>query len=198
MFYIHPFIARWPWRAARGFPGHPFFVKTIHLPILFPARLLYPLLAAAPMLLGGCSGSGVSWGEEAGGGGSQMANDAAAASGETVRTGSISTQLINGAVEIIAEHEATERQRRVAAERGRAWTARRLASPRPVARKRYIAVDTESDSRTAPQAQKSVMIFDTEAQQVVGKDVYDVESPPPVGSVARFETYSAQYVGPGL
>jgi hypothetical protein len=170
-------------------------VKPTHLPTRI---LLYTLLAATPLLLGGCSGGGVSWGEEAGGGGAQMANDATAASGENIRTGSISTQLIAGTVSIIAEHEATERQRQVAAQRGRAWTAKKLASPQHKVHKRYIAVDTESDSRTAPQARKSVMIFDTEADQVVGKDVYDVQSPPPVGAFARFETYSAQYVGPGL
>jgi hypothetical protein len=132
-----------------------------------------------------------------------MANSVGAASGATVRTGSIATELISGTVTVIAEHEATERQIQVAEARGRAWTAARRhasssSSSRPKVRKRYIAVDTESDSRTSPQAQKSVMIFDTEAQQVVGKDVYDVQTPPPVGAVARFETYSAQYVGPGL
>jgi hypothetical protein len=124
--------------------------------------------------------------------------EAGAASGETVRTGSVSTPLINGAVAIVEDHEATLRQRQVVEKRGRAWTARRLAAPAPAKRKRYIAIDTEADSRTSPQAQKSVMIFDTEAQQVVGKNVYDVQSPPPVGAIARFETYSAQYVGPGL
>ena len=173
----------------------------------FP-HLFYCLLAGAPLLLGGCSG-GVTWGEEAGGGGSQMA-EAGAASGETVRTGSVSTGLINGAVAIIAMHEATIEQRQLAEKRGRGWTARQVAASktaqagqpirpvRPRLHKRYIAVDTDSDSRTSPQAQKSVMIFDTEAQQVVGKNVYDVQSPPPLGAVARFETYSAQYVGPGL
>ena len=59
-------------------------------------------------------------------------------------------------------------------------------------------MDTARDSRTSPQAQKSVIIFDTEAQQVVGKNVYDVQSPPAVESVARFETYSAEYVGSGM
>jgi hypothetical protein len=174
------------------------FVKSIHLPV----HLLYPLLAATPLVLGGCSGAGgVSWGEEAGGGGAPMANNPAAASGATVRTGAIAPEIIGGAVAIIAEHEATERQRQVAAEHGRAWVARRVASSKmrkAVRKHRYIAVDTESDSRTSPQARKSVMIFDTEAQQVVGKNVYDVQSPPPVGAVARFETYSAQYVGPGF
>jgi hypothetical protein len=160
-------------------------VKSIHL--------LYCLLAATPLAISGCSSGGVSWGEEAGGGGGQMANGAAGASGETVRTGSISSPLINGTIAIIGEHEATMRQREVAAQRGRAWTARQSAAPR-----HYIAIDTEPDGRTAPQAEKSVMIFDTQAQQVVGKNVYDVQSPPPVGAIARFETYSAQYVGPGL
>lgn len=161
-------------------------MKTIHF--------IYGLLACAPLGLAGCSGTGgVAWGEDAGGGGGPMATGAAAASGETVRTGSISTRLISGTVAIIAEHEATERQRRVAAERGHAWSAR--TSTR---HGRYIAVDTERDRRTSPQAQKSVMIFDTEAQQVVGKNVYDVQSPPPAGEIARFQTYSALYVGPGL
>jgi len=181
---------------ARRFMDPPqplYFVKPIHLHC--------SLLAAGSLLLGGCSNSDdVKWGEQAGGGGAQMANSAAA-SGETVRTGSISTRLIAGTVAIIEEHEATARQRQVAAQRGRAWTARRLASPQSAPARRharYIAVDTEPDARTSPQAQKSVMIFDTGAQQVVGKNVYDVETPPAVGEIARFETYSAQYVGPGF
>jgi len=126
--------------------------------------------------------------------------EAGAANGATVRTGSVSTELIRGTVAIIAHHEATVRQRQIAEKRGRAWTAHRVASSQPshIARHRYIAIDTEPDSRTLPQARKSVMIFDTDAQQVVGKNVYDVQSPPPVGAIARFETYSAQYVGPGL
>ena len=156
------------------------------------------MLAAGPLLLGGCSGNGVSWGEEAGGGGAAMANGAAAASGETVRTGSISTGIIQGTVAIIAEHDATERQAQVATDRGKAWTKRRNASAQTTGREHYIAVDTVPDANTSPKAVKSVMIFDTEAQQVVGKDVYDVQSPPPVGAIARFETYSAQYVGPGM
>jgi hypothetical protein len=62
---------------------------------------------------------------------------------------------------------------------------------------RYIAVDTEKDQRTSPKAKKSVMIWDTQSQEIVGNNVYDVESTPSVGSTARFETYSAEYVGSG-
>ena len=62
---------------------------------------------------------------------------------------------------------------------------------------RYIAVDTEKDEHTAAGAKKSVMIWDTQSQEVVGNNVYDVKSPPAVGSTAKFDTYSAEYVGSG-
>jgi len=137
----------------------------------------------------------MAWGEQAGGGATQMAQ-AGAANGATLRTGTISGPLINATVAIIAQHEASLKQRQIATARGRAWSAR-AASAQPALHKRYIAVDTEPDSKSSPQAQKTVMIFDTQAQQVVGKNVYDVQTTPPIGAVARFETYSAQYVGPG-
>ncbi len=60
---------------------------------------------------------------------------------------------------------------------------------------RYIAVDTEADARS--KGAKSVMIWDTQSQQIVGNDVYDVQAVPRVGTIARFETYSAKYVGSG-
>ena len=42
------------------------------------------------------------------------------------------------------------------------------------------------------------MIFDTQSEALVGNYVYDVTNPPQVGSTAKFETYSAEYVGNGL
>ncbi|HYR57620.1 MAG TPA: hypothetical protein VEO95_03275 [Chthoniobacteraceae bacterium] len=62
---------------------------------------------------------------------------------------------------------------------------------------RYIAVDTAKDEHTAPQAEKAVVIFDTETQEIVGNNVYDVKSTPPVGGTAKFETVTAEYVGNG-
>jgi hypothetical protein len=162
-------------------------VKSIHL--------LYCLPAAAALVLSGCSSdSGVAWGEEAGGGGTELLG-AASASGATVRTGSISGDMISATVAIIAKHESSQRQREVAAQRGRDWSARHVAARQ---QHHYVAVDTAVDAHTAPAAARSVMIFDTDAQRVVGKDVYDVQTPPAVGSIARFDTYSAQYIGAGL
>ncbi len=63
---------------------------------------------------------------------------------------------------------------------------------------RYIAVDTVKDERSSPKAKKVVMIWDTQAEEIVGNNIYDVQSPPPVGTTAKFETYSAEYIGTGL
>jgi hypothetical protein len=41
------------------------------------------------------------------------------------------------------------------------------------------------------------MIWDVEREQIVGNNVYDVESTPSVGQTAKFETYAAEYVGTG-
>jgi hypothetical protein len=63
---------------------------------------------------------------------------------------------------------------------------------------RYIAVDTPKDKRSAPGTKKDVMIWDTQSEALVGNSVYDVSSTPALGSINKFETYSAQYVGTGL
>jgi hypothetical protein len=44
---------------------------------------------------------------------------------------------------------------------------------------------------------KSVMIYDTQTQQVVGNDVYDLKRSPKEGTISKYDTYSAEYVGGG-
>ncbi len=75
-------------------------------------------------------------------------------------------------------------------------TTTKSAEPKPLPR--YIAVDTVKDKRAAPDARKVVMIWDTQADALVGNNIYDVKNPPAVGSNSKFETYSAQYIGAGL
>jgi hypothetical protein len=41
------------------------------------------------------------------------------------------------------------------------------------------------------------MVWDTQSETVAGDYVYDVQSTPSVGSTAKFDTYSAEYVGSG-
>lgn len=157
--------------------------------------------------------------------GSAMTQAVGMNTGESFATGASTGAVINATTFIIAKHQATERQRRIAEERARATyqkmvaenrrreaEASAAAKPQPSGKKpsvakrpqkpaklpRYIAVDTVKDERTSPKAKKSVMIWDTQAESVVGNDVYDISTSPPVGSTARFETYSAQYVASGI
>ena len=122
-------------------------------------------------------------------------------------------------VKIVARREATRQQRQVAEQRARAAIAR--MSPAQRAKTRYVAVDTERSAPSfetqaatmvgsgspetggpinrgpAPKFDRSIMLFDSQSQTLVGNSVYDVASAPPVGQVARFESYVAQYVGAG-
>ena len=101
----------------------------------------------------------------------------------------------------IARYEASEHQRQVAEMRARQSYARMPAGRKAAMKKkkvRYIAVDTEKGQKTSPKAKKTVMIYDTETQKVATNTAYDVEKTPAVGSTAKIDNYSAEYVGSGL
>jgi hypothetical protein len=164
----------------------------------FPLRAQAFLLALAVSVFSGCNGM-PSY---------QALFDT---SPEAEGTGIVGAGVVR-AVVIIATYQATERQRRIADQRARvayAKLARQQASETAArattktraqkTRKklpRYIAVDTEPDARS--KTGKSIMLWDTQAEEVVGNAVYDVESTPRPLETARFQTYSAEYVGVGL
>jgi hypothetical protein len=162
-----------------------------------------------------------------GGGAAVLAGSIARAAGmstaESFAVGAAAGAVVAATAYVIAKHQATERQRKIAEERAHAAYARIAAHHRAqqqqqqhaVAQKRttsggtssqvgqakpvprYIAVDTEKSEHTATQAKKSVMIWDTETHEIVGNNVYDVSKTPSVGSTAKFDTYTAEYVGSG-
>lgn len=134
---------------------------------------------------------------------------------EAEGTGIMGAGLVR-AVVIIAKYQATERQRRIADQRARVAYAKlaqragqsesrktptgaasNTAERKPARKKlpRYLAVDTEPDARS--KGSRSIMLWDTQVQEVVGNNVYDVETAPPPLKSAQFETYSAEYVGSG-
>lgn len=99
---------------------------------------------------------------------------------------------------IIAKYEATENQRKIAEERARqAYQAMPAEKKKALKAKkiRYIAVDTQKDRRM--KGRKAIMLWDTQSQEIVGRGVYDVATPPPLASRVTFETYSAEYIGEG-
>jgi hypothetical protein len=55
---------------------------------------------------------------------------------------------------------------------------------------------TELSSRwVEPNQLRCMMVFDTQSKQFVGSGCYVIGSLPPVGTVAKFDTVSAEYVG---
>lgn len=212
---------------SKGIPCHP---KTVVLQSPFPMNAgtfrSVALITAVALASSGCTQlspgenaavfGGIS-GAAAGG----IARAAGLSTGESIATGAAVGAVVAATTFIIAKHQASVRQRRIAEARAKAAYQRLLAQrqaeerveqqragERPTKPKgskpragrkmpRYIAVDTEKDKRSSPKAQKAVMIWDTQAQEIVGNHVYDIESTPAVGSTARFETYSAEYVGAG-
>jgi hypothetical protein len=46
-----------------------------------------------------------------------------------------------------------------------------------------------------PNQLRCVMVFDTQSKQFVGSGCYLIGNPPPIGTVAKFDTYSAEFVG---
>ncbi|HRJ73870.1 MAG TPA: hypothetical protein PLS03_16725, partial [Terrimicrobiaceae bacterium] len=103
--------------------------------------------------------------------------------------------------------QATERQRKIAEQRARIYLAKQqqeaeaqaarqaAAKPKAAKKPRYIAVQTVKEQSS--QGKEQVMIFDTQSNQIVGNNVYDLKSTPQVGQTTKFDTYSAQYVGAG-
>lgn len=103
----------------------------------------------------------------------------------------ITLSRLPAVIKIMATYPASEAQAATAAERGR---AAQLALGDKAA-SRYLAVETEPDDRL--QGAAAIMLWDTQTEEIIGNEVYDVEAPPPPGEVAMWDTISAQYVGIG-
>jgi hypothetical protein len=113
----------------------------------------------------------------------------------------VTAAVIASVIYFVAKHEATERQRQVAEMRARQSYARMSAQRKANMRAkkvRYIAVDTERGQKSSPKARKTVMIYDTQTQKVATNVAYDVAKAPSVGSTAKIDNYSAEYVGSGM
>jgi hypothetical protein len=113
----------------------------------------------------------------------------------------ITAAVIAITIYAIARYEADQRQREVAIMRGRQSYAHMSAKRRAdmkAKKVRYIAVDTERSKKTSPKAKKTVMIYDTQTNTVANNVAYDVEKAPSVGTTAKIDNYSAEYVGSGL
>ena len=167
------------------------------------ARLIQTtsVVVAAGLLLTGCenmspAANGALFGTGAGALAGGVAKAAGASNSEAVAIGLATGAIVGATAYVIAKHQATERQRKIAEERARLAYEQASASRKASYRKaRYIAVDTVREKNST--GAKSVMIYDTQSQQVVGNNVYDVKQSPKEGTVSKFDTYTAEYVGSG-
>jgi len=103
-----------------------------------------------------------------------------------------------GTAYVISKYQATAEQEKIAEQRARLYYAQLDAEKKAemkAQKVRYIAVDTQKDQRNT--GEKAVMVFDTQNQQLVGNNVYDVKESPKVGTTTKFDTFNAQYVGTG-
>lgn len=122
--------------------------------------------------------------------------------------------LAAGGAYVVAKHQATVKQRKIAEQRARIYLAKRqeaekaaataaarsrssrtgrTAKAKPEKQSRYIAVRTEKENFNT--GKEAVMIFDTQTNGIVGNQVFDLKQTPKVGSVQKFDTYSAEFVG---
>jgi hypothetical protein len=114
--------------------------------------------------------------------------------------------VAGGAAYIVSKQQATARQRQIAKANAQAavgkWQAqqpRQTASASkkaPAKKPRFIAVDTEKTGET-PKGAAPVMVYDTQTNQIVGNNVYNLGQKPKVGSNTSYDTMTAQYVGTG-
>jgi hypothetical protein len=142
------------------------------------------------LLVGGASGAAAS----------TIASAVGAPAWESLAIGATAAVVTGVATGIIAQHQANEQQRKLAEERAKQYYAQMDAQKKAAMKKkkeRYIAVDTDNSKETSPQAKKSVMIWDTQSEQIVGNNVYDVKTPPQTGQVGKFDTYNATYIAMG-
>ena len=162
----------------------------------------------AGLFITGCEnltpeGNAAVFGSLSGIGAGIIAHNAGASRGETAAIALGTAAVVATTVYIVAKRRASERQRLLAEQRARAVAAkmeakqkREVAAGKTTKKKsRYIAVDTVKDEKST--GAKTVMIFDTQSKEIVGNNVYDVKEAPATGSVAKFDTYSAEYVGTG-
>ena len=101
---------------------------------------------------------------------------------------------------MLIRHKATKEQIQVAQVRATTYYTHLAPEKKVVLKKkkvRYIAVDTVRSKEAPPKAKKTVMIWDTQSETLANTDAYDIEALPAVGQTAKFDTYSAEYVGSG-
>ena len=96
--------------------------------------------------------------------------------------------------------QATELQKRVAAQNAKAYYARLGAEKKNELKKkniRYLAVPTVRTQETSSKAKEVVMIWAIDQKRLVGQNVCELKKVPRVGEVGTYDKKKAEYIGKG-
>ena len=96
--------------------------------------------------------------------------------------------------------QATELQKRVAAQNAKAYYARLGAEKKNELKKkniRYLAVPTVRTQETSSKAKEVVMIWSIDQKRLVGQNVCELKKVPRVGDVGTYDKKKAEYIGKG-
>lgn len=102
-------------------------------------------------------------------------------------------------IRFASKRPATRAQASLARKRVRACLRRMSASQRKAMKARgirYLCVTTSPAPGSKGRA--TCMAWDTQAQEFVGNNAYDLINPPPVGATVDFPAFKAVYVGDGV
>jgi len=96
--------------------------------------------------------------------------------------------------------QATELQKRVAAQNAKAYYTRLGAHKKNELKKkniRYLAVPTVRTQETSPEAREVVMVWSIDQMRLVGQNVCELKKKPRVGEVGTYDKKKAEYIGKG-
>ena len=96
--------------------------------------------------------------------------------------------------------QATELQKRVAAQNAKAYYTRLGADKKNELKKkniRYLAVPTVRTQETSPEAKEVVMVWSIDQMRLVGQNVCELKKKPRVGEVGTYDKKKAEYIGKG-
>jgi hypothetical protein len=116
----------------------------------------------------------------------------------TFAWGELTTSRIIETQTMFIRHTATELQRRIAEKNAKAYFAHLGSEKKSALKKKnihYLAVPTVRSKQTSPKAKEVIMIWDIPRESLVGQNVYELDSAPPVGKLATYDNLVAEYVG---
>jgi hypothetical protein len=116
----------------------------------------------------------------------------------TFAWGELTARRIIETQTMFIRHTATELQRRIAEKNAKAYFAHLGSEKKSALKKKkihYLAVPTVRSEQTSPKAKEVIMIWDIPRESLVGKNVYELDSAPPVGKLATYDNLVAEYVG---